>query len=176
MTSPTDGFPGGLVVGETFSTRRGEITIARSESPAVFWAAAHGIITPPLLREDLAARLVEVGLTAADVMLGVEHFVFTFFLQAGIGAVGGDFGQGFFQAGLLVAVAVGLGLFDLAADGLAFGGAACERLRVFGGQQWRAHEACEGQQGKGGEKFHIKLQVRNQVAGWCSKPIYPGCA
>ena len=88
----------------------------------------------------------------------------------------GDFAQGFFQAGLLLGIAVGLGLFDLGADGLALGGAAGERWRVFGGQQWRAHEACEGQQGKGGEKFHIKLQVRNQVAGWCSKPIYPGCA
>ena len=88
-------------------------------------------------------------------MLGVEHFVFTFFFQGGVGAVGGDFAQGFFQAGLLGAVTVGLGLFDLAADGLALGGAAGERLRFFGGQQWHGCETCEGQQGKGGEKFHL---------------------
>ena len=89
--------------------------------------------------------------------------------------MGGNFGQGFFQASLLRAVAVGLGLFDLAADGLALGGAAGEGLCVFGGQQRRGHEAREGQQGKGGEKFHIRLQVRNQVAEG-SKPIYPGSA
>ncbi len=46
--------PPGLVSGETFTTRLGGIAIARSESPAVFWVRAEGIITPSLLREDLA--------------------------------------------------------------------------------------------------------------------------
>ena len=45
--------PSPLEVGETFSTKLGTITIARASSPAVFWVQASGIITPPLLREDL---------------------------------------------------------------------------------------------------------------------------
>jgi hypothetical protein len=57
-------------------------------------------------------------------VLGVEHLVFPLLFQGGVGAIGGDFAQGFFQAGLLFAVAMGLGLFDLGADGLALGGAA----------------------------------------------------
>ena len=52
--------------------------------------------------------LVEVGLTLADFVLGVEHLVFPFFLQRGIGAMGGDFAQGLFQASLLIGVAAGL--------------------------------------------------------------------
>ncbi len=49
MTTSTE-----LVWGETFTTKLGQITLARCESPAVFWVRAEGIITPPLLREDLA--------------------------------------------------------------------------------------------------------------------------
>ncbi|MNG34811.1 hypothetical protein D3C84_1213880 [compost metagenome] len=38
-----------------------------------------------------------------------------------------DFAQGFFQASLLVTVAMRAGFFDLYADSLAFGGAAGQR-------------------------------------------------
>lgn len=47
-------WPQGFDVGETFETKLGGIALARSETPAVFFVRAHGIITPPLLREDLA--------------------------------------------------------------------------------------------------------------------------
>lgn len=53
MTEPRR-FPPGVISGETFSTKFGEIAIARAESPPVFWVRAHGVISPPLLREDLA--------------------------------------------------------------------------------------------------------------------------
>jgi hypothetical protein len=58
-------------------------------------------------------RLLEVGLTRADFVLGVEHLVFPFLLQGSVGAMGSDFVQGGFQARLLIGVAAGLGQFDL---------------------------------------------------------------
>jgi len=69
-------------------------------------------------------RLLEVGLTRADFVLGVEHLVFPFLLQGSVGAMGSDFVQGGFQARLLIGVAAGLGQFDLVDDALFFGGAA----------------------------------------------------
>ncbi|MNE70132.1 hypothetical protein D3C80_1659030 [compost metagenome] len=68
-------------------------------------------------------------------MAGVEHFLLALLAQAGIGAVFGHFAQGFFQAGLLVFVAMGASLFDLFADGLTLGCATGQPWLFFGSQQ-----------------------------------------
>ncbi|MNF91446.1 hypothetical protein D3C84_740480 [compost metagenome] len=81
-------------------------------------------------------------------MLGFEHLVFPFLFQRRVGAVGSDFAEGFFQAGLLVGIAVGFGQFDLVDDALFLGRAAGQAWRVFGGHQWRGHYAAKGQQGQ----------------------------
>ncbi|MNH15215.1 hypothetical protein D3C79_748250 [compost metagenome] len=66
-------------------------------------------------------------------MARLEHLLFALFAQAGIGAVRVNFAQRFFQPGLLVAVVVGLGLFDLFSNRLALGCATGERGLFFGG-------------------------------------------
>jgi hypothetical protein len=55
---------------------------------------------------------------------------------------------------------MGLGLFDLGADGLALGGAAGQWSGASSAaNSGVGHEACDGQQGKGGRNFMWKLQV-----------------
>ena len=60
----------------------------------------------------------------------------------------GDFAQGFFQAGLLVRIAMGFGQFDLIDDALLLGGAAGQLRCLFGGHQRGGQHAAEGQQGE----------------------------
>lgn len=57
--------PAGFELGETLDTKLGAIAIARRSDPAVFWVEARGIITPALLREDLA-RAERFGAENAD--------------------------------------------------------------------------------------------------------------
>lgn len=84
-----------------------------------------------LVRVALAHGLVQISLAAADFAFGVQHLLFLLLEQAGIGAIGGDLAQGFFQSRLLIAVTCSLGLFDLGADFLTFGSAAAQFGRLF---------------------------------------------
>src|SRR5471030_1187698 len=88
--------------------------------------------------------LVEISLTRADFMLGVEHLVFAFLLQGGVGAVGGDFAQGGLQAGLLIGFAAAFGLFDLVDDALFLGRAAGQFRDFFSSHQWSGQHAAKG--------------------------------
>lgn len=67
--------------------------------------------------------------------------------------MGGDFAQGFFQAGLLLGIAVGLGLLDLGADGLALGGAAGEFRGLFGRHQGAARALHRVNRASGERRF-----------------------
>ncbi|MOA48840.1 hypothetical protein D3C78_1716440 [compost metagenome] len=81
-------------------------------------------------------------------MFGVEHLVFPFLLQRGVGAVGFDFAQGLFQAGLLLGIAVDLGQFDLIDDALLLGGATGQPWRFLVRHQRGGQRDAKAQQGE----------------------------
>ncbi|MNN54129.1 hypothetical protein D3C81_1689240 [compost metagenome] len=87
-------------------------------------------------------------------MLGVQHLVFPFFLQRGIGAIGADFAQSLLQTGLLVGIAAGFGQFDLIDDALFLGRATGQARGVFDSHQGSGHYAAKGQKDQRWKKFH----------------------
>jgi len=116
-----------------------------------------GFALVDFLRIAFLHGFVQVSLTLADFVLGFQHLVLAFFLQARVGAMCSCFAQSFFKTGNLTGIVVGASLFKLLADGLLLGRAARQFRRRVCRHEWSSQQAADSKQGERGKKFHKEL-------------------